>query len=78
MSTEMRDRAFVRHVREVEGMVDRGVAFAEVEQRVADSGLQEDDQAALWLLAWSVLSDDGRYRRRGRPRLVPSAAGGVQ
>ncbi len=77
MSTDLRDRAFVRHVREVEGMVDRGVAFAEVEAAVAETDLREDHRAALWLLAWSDLAEDGQYRHRRTARSVPRVEAGV-
>ena len=77
MSTDLRDRAFVRHVREVEGMVDRGVRFAEVERVVAETDLREDHRAALWLLAWSDLAEDGQYRRRRTATPVPLVEGGV-
>ena len=77
MTTDLRDRVFARHVREVEDMVDREVAFSEVERRVAATGLREDDQAALWLLAWSDLADDGRYRHRRRITRMPPVRGGV-
>jgi hypothetical protein len=71
MTTAFHDPVFMHHVREVEGMVDRGVAFDEVERRVAETHLREDDQAALWLLAWSDLADDGHYRHRRIARQVP-------
>ena len=77
MSTELRDRVYARHVREVQDMVDREVAFTEVERRVAATDLREDDQAALWLLAWSDLADDGRYRHRRRGRRMSPLEGGV-
>ncbi len=77
MSTDLRDRVFARHVQEVEDMVDHEVAFSEVERRVAATDLREDDQAALWLLAWSDLADDGRYRHRRRTTHTPPVRGGV-
>lgn len=41
------------HRREVEGMMDDGVSFDEVEDVIEDADLALDEKAALWLLAWS-------------------------
>ena len=56
---------------EVEGMVDDGVPFAEIEGSIEASQLASDDKAALWLLAWSLeASQFTRVRERPGLRLV--------
>jgi hypothetical protein len=39
---------------EVEGMMKVGESFGSVEATIETAKLTEDEQAALWLLAWSM------------------------
>jgi hypothetical protein len=39
---------------EVEGMIDAHEPFGEVEERIDDAVLSDDEKAALWLFAWSL------------------------
>jgi hypothetical protein len=39
---------------QVEEMMDRGVAFGEVEDAINGAELLSEQKAALWLLAWSL------------------------
>ena len=46
----------------VEGMIDAGERFGVVEDTINAAALEEDQKAALWLLAWS--SRDSFAQRR--------------
>jgi hypothetical protein len=60
-------------------MLEAGKSFNEVEQRIASSGLSDDERAELWLFgwrAWSTRLQDlhSSSRRDGRfPRLTVRA-----
>lgn len=59
--------------REVEDMMDDGVAFAEVEGLIEATALAPDEKAALWLLAWSLEAPQfKRFRKRPALRLAPT------
>ena len=45
---------FARCEREVEEMVDRHLPFGEIEEAIEATGLPADEQAALWIVAWSL------------------------
>jgi hypothetical protein len=47
---------------QVEGMIEAGELFGVVEDTINDTPLDEDQKAALWLLAWS--SRDSLAQRR--------------
>jgi len=51
----------------VEAMIETGEPFDAVVGAIAESRLPEDEEAALWLVAWSL--DDRREDARRRPRL---------
>jgi hypothetical protein len=59
----------------VEGMMKRGVPFAEVEDVIDDAALSQTHKAALWLLAWS-LRDPATQRRDARLTLKLVSASG--
>jgi hypothetical protein len=46
----------------IEGMIDAGERFGIVEDTINAAALEEDQKAALWLLAWS--SRDSWAQRR--------------
>jgi len=48
--------------REVEGMMDAGEPFGDVEEVINKTALADDEKAALWLLAWSLR--EPRIQRR--------------
>ncbi len=56
---------FDRGVSEVEGMMERGTAFARVEDAIDHAGLSQDQKAALWLVAWSLRDPALRHRHAG-------------
>ena len=61
---------FGRYRGEVEAMIATGEPFEHVEDVIAHSSADEDEQAALWLYAWAS-RDAGTERRFERPRLTP-------
>jgi hypothetical protein len=50
---------------QVEGMIDRGEAFARVEDAIDAARFSQHHKAALWLFAWS-LRDPAVQRRDAR------------
>lgn len=72
--------SFDRANEQVEKMVDRGTAFARVEDAIDAAVLSPDHKGALWLLAWSLREPEAQRRDArlmaeafaegfGRPRL---------
>lgn len=59
---------------EVEGMMEFGEPFGNVEDGINSASLGEDEKAALWLLAWS-LRDPVAQRRDARATLELVARG---
>ena len=55
--------SFDQSQQQVEGMMERGTAFAHVEDAIDTAPLAELHKAALWLLAWSLR--DHVQQRRG-------------
>jgi hypothetical protein len=53
---------------EVEGMMEFGEPFGNIEDGINSASLGEDEKAALWLLAWS-LRDPAAQRRDARATL---------
>lgn len=51
-----------KYQNQVEGMIDAGERFGVVEDTINAATLEEDQKAALWLLAWS--SRDSLAQRR--------------
>ena len=60
---------------QVEGMIDRGAAFARVEDAIDAAQFSQLHKAALWLLAWS-LRDPVIQRREARLMAEAFAADG--
>ncbi len=60
---------------QVEGMMDRGAAFALVEDAIDATQFSQLHKAALWLLAWS-LRDPTIQRHEARMMAEAFAAGG--
>lgn len=54
--------------RTLEGMLDRGTAFADAEEWINHLSLPADHLAALWLLAWSTQPQE-EQRRHARQTL---------
>ncbi|HEV3230479.1 MAG TPA: hypothetical protein VGY97_13465 [Solirubrobacteraceae bacterium] len=40
----------------IEDMLEEGRSFGDVEQRIASSGLSDDERAELWLFGWQAWS----------------------
>lgn len=59
----------------VESMIERGAAFACVEDEIDLAELADDQKAALWLLAWS-LRDPELQREDARLTLATFDGGG--
>ena len=53
---------FDRHLRDVEGMIEAGNSFWEVEDAIDSTRLSDNQKAALWLLAWSALGPRAQER----------------
>jgi hypothetical protein len=60
---------------QVEKMVDRGTAFARVEDAIDAAALSSDHKGALWLLAWSLREPEAQ-RRDARLMAAAFAADG--
>jgi hypothetical protein len=59
----------------VNGMMDAGEPFGEVETFINEAAaLDHDEKAALWLLAWSLR--EGRIQRREALAMISSLAWG--
>ena len=74
----MRTRApltFDRSQEQVEGMMERGTAFSQVEDAIDTAELSTQHKAALWLLAWS-LRDHAQQRSDARLLLAAVGASG--
>jgi hypothetical protein len=57
---------------QVEAMMERGTAFAHVEDAIDAAQLSAEHKAALWLLAWSLRD---HVRQRQDARLMVAALG---
>jgi hypothetical protein len=55
----------------IEGMLQRGRPFTEIEHAIEQTPLPSDEKDVLWLLAWSY--PEGRARRFGKTRRGPAA-----
>ncbi len=64
--------SFDQSQQQVEGMMERGTAFAHVEDAINIAPLSELHKAALWLLAWSLRD---RAQQRQDARLMVAAFG---
>ena len=67
--------SFGRANEQVEGMMQRGAAFARVKDAIDAARLSSHHKAALWLLAWS-LRDPALQRRDARLMAAAFAADG--
>ena len=63
---------FDQSQQQVEGMMERGTAFAHVEDTIDTAPLSELHKAALWLLAWSLRD---HVQQRQDARLMVAAFG---
>ena len=66
--------AFDLYREQVEGMVEEGQSFTEVESAIARVRLPADERDALWLLAWALRGRSRHFEptgRSSRPVLVP-------
>jgi hypothetical protein len=54
--------SFERASEQLEGMVQQGTAFAQVEDVIDAARLSERHKAALWLLAWSLREPSLQHR----------------
>ena len=59
---------------QVEGMMERGTAFSDVEDAIDTAKLSTEHKAALWLLAWS-LRDHAQQHHDARLMLAAVGAG---
>ncbi|HWF36534.1 MAG TPA: hypothetical protein VG295_14240 [Solirubrobacteraceae bacterium] len=58
--------------RTVETLIARGARLEEIEERIDELPLDGDERSALWLLAWSAVTNPAVHRRvvldeRGAP-----------
>ncbi len=67
--------SFDQSQQQIEGMMERGTAFAHVEDAIDTAPLAELHKAALWLLAWS-LRDHVQQREDARLMVAAFAGGG--
>jgi hypothetical protein len=66
--------SFDQSQEQVEGMMERGFTFSDVEDAIDASELSTVHKAALWLLAWS-LRDGEEQRQDARLTLAAVGAG---
>jgi hypothetical protein len=61
---------------EVEQLLRTGTPFRDVEDAIAQTDLTPEQQAALWLLAWSLIARDGQDDEPRRALAVAAATTG--
>ena len=59
---------------QVEGMMEQGTAFSDVEHAIDNAELSTEHKAALWLLAWSLR--EKRHQRQDARLLLAAVAPG--
>ena len=69
-TTRIDARRFAAHVHEVVELHGDGASFATLETRVNSMAVADEQQSALWLLAFSLRNGANAY---SRPGLAPTA-----